>query len=234
VSERPHARKFERAPLSLEVHYRTRGSFLVSYSLNLSKGGLFLETQDFLPVGTRLRVRFRVPGAEDLIETGATVMWVRREVSEDGLPPGLGIQFDGLEEGLGAVIDRMVEDFAGVRIMAIANDTPTQERLGRQIRSILTAEVTQATAAQIVIEGFTGRADLALIDLDASGGEGVPAIARIREAAGPPLPVVALSRDAGQRTAALAAGAELALESPPPYELLRARVLELVGKPVKS
>jgi uncharacterized protein (TIGR02266 family) len=229
VTDRP-VRKFERAPLSLEVSYRTKGSFLVSYSLNLSKGGLFLETQELLPVGTSLRVSFRVPGALDPIETDATVMWVRREVSEDGLPPGLGLQFEALEERLGAVIDGLVQDFAGVRILAVANDNPTQERLGRQIRAILTAEVTQATAAQIVIEGFGGRADLALLDLDASGGEGVTAIRRLREPAGPPLPVLAISRDAELRAAAAAAGAE-AMESPPPYELLRARVLDLVGKP---
>ena len=37
-------RRQPRLPISLEVAYRTAGAFLVSYSINLSKGGIFLET----------------------------------------------------------------------------------------------------------------------------------------------------------------------------------------------
>ena len=149
MNDRPETRRFDRAPLSLEVHYRTQGSFLVSYSVNLSKGGLFLETQDLLPVGTELTVRFAIPGAEQPVETMGKVMWVRRATSDDGLPPGLGLQFDRLEESIGKIIDRLVQDFTGVQLMALADDQAALHRLTRYLQSILTCKVVQAAAAEV-------------------------------------------------------------------------------------
>ncbi len=233
MSERPsNARRFDRAPVVLEVHYRTKGSFLVSYSLNLSKGGLFLETAELLPVGSLLTVRFSVPGT-GVIETEASVMWVRQAVSEEGLPPGLGLQFAGLEERLGSMIDRLVQDFTGMRLLAVAGDGAGQDRLSRQLRSILSADVGVATATQLLIEGFGERADLVLIDLDSTGAEGIGAIHKA-SAASPSIPVVAMTRYPEQATQAIEAGAATVLENPPPYDLLRQRVLDVLGKPFRT
>lgn len=231
---RPLLRKHERAPLALEVHYRTAGSFLVSYSVNLSRGGLFLETTEVLPVGTRIGVRFSVPGMSITVETDATVMWVREVKSEVGLPAGLGLKFESLEEQLGVVIDRLMERFRGMRFLAIAADMQAQDRLARQLRSVLTAEIVQATPAQILIEGLGSRVDLVLVDLDSTGVEGLDSIRRAVSGASPPLPAVAVSRQPELRTAALDAGAEAALENPPPFELLRQRILDALGKPIQG
>jgi type IV pilus assembly protein PilZ len=222
-------RKFARAPVSLEVHYRTRGSFLVSYSLNLSKGGLFLDTPELMPIGSTLTVRFSVPGASQHIETEARVMWVRDEPTEDGLPPGMGLQFDRLEERIGAIIDKLVQDFSGMRLMALAADMPAVERLARYLRSILTCEVVPGLSSAMP-EGFEPRLDLILVDLDSSGDDGVRAIETAQRAA-PPIPAVALTRTPEGRTAAQQAGAAAVLENPPPYELLRECVLDVLGKP---
>jgi type IV pilus assembly protein PilZ len=226
----PHQRRHERADLSLQVQYRTTGSFLVSYSLNLSKGGIFLETTNFLPVGTRLAVRFVIPGADVEVETSAVVMWLRPSVSEDGLPPGMGLRFEQLEDRLGAMIDRIVQGFGGMRLLAVAGDQASQERLSRNLRAILTAEVSQATAAEILIEGFGGKFDLVLIDLDSAGSDGIALIEKARLER-PPIAAVAISRSAELREAAFEAGAEAVLENPPAYELLRQHVLDVLGKP---
>ena len=42
MTEREH----ERMPYSVQVEFRTPNSFLVAYSVNLSRGGLFLETNN--------------------------------------------------------------------------------------------------------------------------------------------------------------------------------------------
>jgi uncharacterized protein (TIGR02266 family) len=229
--ERPNNRRFPRAPLAFEVHYRTRGSFLVSYSLNLSKGGLFLETEELQPLGSNLTVRFSVPGTTTQIETEARVMWVRSEFSSEGLPPGMGLQFDRLEERLGAIIDKLVQDFAGMKLMAVAGDAPSAERLSRYLRSILTCDVVQSLAAETTQSGFATPLDLVLVDLDSARTDGIAAIRVARTGTVPPIPVVALARSFESRTEALQAGATAVLENPPAYDALRDCVLEVLGKP---
>lgn len=231
MSDRSDARQLYRAPVSLEVHYRTEGSFLVSYSLNLSKGGLFLETPSLLPVGSHLTVRFTIPGAAVPVETTAVVMWVRDRVSAEGLPLGLGLRFERLEEHLGALIDGLVQHFQGVRLMVLANDAASQDRIVRNLRTILSADLIRATAATILIEGFASRADLILVDLDSTGSDGLAVIERATTTLSPPLPVVALTRDPRLRDAAVQAGAQSVVENPPPYEVLRHCVLDVLGKP---
>ena len=227
-------RRHERASINLEVQYRTTGSFLVSYSVNLSKGGLFLETSNLLPVGSRLSVRFVIPGAELAVETQAQVMWVRPSVTDEGLPIGMGVRFEHLEDRMGAIIDQIVQGFQGMRLLVVAGDQTSQERLARNLRSILTAEVTQATAAAMLIEGFGDKSDLVLVDLDSSGSDGLALIQKAHEVEGPPVPVVATSRSPELRASAIDAGAEAVLENPPPYDLLRQYVLDVLGKPYRT
>ena len=72
----------------MKVTYRSTGSFLVSYSLNLSKGGLFLESDAPLPVGTTLTLKLQIPGAQEEAVVTGRVAWVRDE-SLSGKPTGM-------------------------------------------------------------------------------------------------------------------------------------------------
>src|SRR6185312_3272044 len=101
-------RKDSRLPAQLEVAYRTQGAFLVSYSVNLSKGGIFLESKTPLPIGTDVQLRLEVPDAGGAFDLVGQVAWVR-QASPDGLPDGMGIQLRDLDERYGETIDRMVE-----------------------------------------------------------------------------------------------------------------------------
>ena len=231
MSPRADTRKFHRVPVTLEVQYRTQGSFLVSYSLNLSKGGLFLETSDLLPVGTQLTIRFTIPGADNPIETRARVMWVRRKTSDEGLPPGLGLQFDNLEGQVGQFIDDMVQRFAGVTLLALADDAPALDRITRYLQSILTCDVKQASSAQVLATGFSRQIDLALVDLDSVGERGLMVVQQAVSAEPPSIPVVALTGKAVLKAMALKEGAAAVLPNPPSYEQLRASVLDVLGKP---
>src|SRR3954470_18208647 len=111
-------RREPRLPISLEVAYRTAGAFLVSYSINLSKGGIFLETATPLEIGEHVSLRFDVPGVGPLDVSGQ-VAWVRTD-SHDGLPDGMGIQFDQLDAQYGSIIDDMVRGFVGLTVLVIA------------------------------------------------------------------------------------------------------------------
>ena len=47
MSDREH----DRIPFSMQVEFRTASSFLVAYSVNLSRGGMFIETDAEVPMG---------------------------------------------------------------------------------------------------------------------------------------------------------------------------------------
>src|SRR5438132_13756977 len=106
--------------------YRTTGNFLVSYSTNLSKGGLFLETSDPLPVGPRLRLLLAVPGIEAPLEVDAKVAWERHEPTVEGHPAGMGIAFAALEEPYGEVVDRIVRSFTGIEMGIVGTPSPAR------------------------------------------------------------------------------------------------------------
>lgn len=84
-----------RVEARIEVRYANGGDELTDYSLNMSTGGLFLETERLLPVETELQVSFNLPDRNDPVRSRARVAWVNepdRRI-KPGLPPGMGLQF---------------------------------------------------------------------------------------------------------------------------------------------
>jgi uncharacterized protein (TIGR02266 family) len=59
---------------------------------NLSREGAFVETSSPLPVGTKVRLQFRLPLAKETIELRAEVARVNPP-SSFGAPPGMGLKF---------------------------------------------------------------------------------------------------------------------------------------------
>src|SRR3954466_12577550 len=100
-------REYPRMPYAVQVEFRTASSFLVAYSVNLSRGGLFIETDVDVPAGAQMTIDFTVPGAGTTSLNGI-VAW-RRGI-EDG-PPGIGIEFQDVAPQLGATIDKLVTGF---------------------------------------------------------------------------------------------------------------------------
>ena len=85
-----------RFDVHLPVYYGVLPQKLVcDYAVDLSTGGLFLETKQVVPVGTLLNVAFTLPGSGTTIMCMARVSWlngpvVRRELL---LPSGMGLEF---------------------------------------------------------------------------------------------------------------------------------------------
>lgn len=93
------ARREQRVVARLEVRYGTDQQQLLSnYSVNISTGGVFLETGDPLPVETPLSLQFALPNRTAPICCQGRVAWVNHPVllHKPDLAPGMGIQFIGL------------------------------------------------------------------------------------------------------------------------------------------
>src|SRR3954464_1300268 len=91
-----------RMPYAVQVEFRTASSFLVAYSVNLSRGGVFIETDADVPSGVLIALDLQVPGA-GLPHPRRLVAWRRGRESTDG-PPGLGIEFQDVVPQLGSMI----------------------------------------------------------------------------------------------------------------------------------
>jgi len=68
---------------------------LTDYSINLSTGGVFIESSMILPEGTELTVKFNLPNSDTIIIANARVAWVNDPLclKKVSLPPGMGLQF---------------------------------------------------------------------------------------------------------------------------------------------
>jgi uncharacterized protein (TIGR02266 family) len=71
------------------------GRLLSDYSINLSTGGVFLETANLMAVDTPLEAEFVLPFRADPIRCRARVAWVNdpRMPKNCRLPAGMGLQF---------------------------------------------------------------------------------------------------------------------------------------------
>jgi len=231
-------RKDSRLPAKLEVAYRTQGAFLVSYSVNLSKGGIFLESTTPLPIGTEVTLRMDVPqaGAFDLI---GQVAWVR-DASPDGLPAGMGIQLHGLDERYGELIDRMVQDFMGLTVLVISEAAERLSLLARYVRSSMTCEILEATNVVEVDNALSSTPDLVVLDIDSGPGRrpsslGLMTIESIKAQTveGSATPVILLAGDLRTRELGKQAGADEVLEAPPSFAALQAAIVRTLSRPTK-
>ena len=85
-----------RLPIRVMVEYETTEDFLFDYTANVSIGGMFIATGEPLQLGTRFRMRFRLPNRKKPIETYAVVRWVVDPEDLGGMQAGMGVQFEEL------------------------------------------------------------------------------------------------------------------------------------------
>jgi uncharacterized protein (TIGR02266 family) len=223
-------REYDRIPYSVQVEFRTASSFLVAYSVNLSRGGIFIETDSELPSGAPLALDLTVPGAGQLQLFGI-VAWRRGLESPDG-PPGIGVEFQDVAPQLGSAIDGLVSSFHGVQILVLSGDRQDRTTLARSIKSIIsTAEILQAADPAVAATLLTSEIDLALVDVDFDP-EGALQTLRAAKLLVPPVPTVAIAANAKLREQARAAGADELATNPPPFSELQVVLLRALSKPV--
>ena len=91
-------RRHERFPVEIEVSYTDGEHFLFSYLTNISEMGIFIRSDDPLPVGTELTVRF---GGREPLELAGEVVWINPVRADgDNINPGMGVRFHQLTPAL--------------------------------------------------------------------------------------------------------------------------------------
>ena len=91
-------RQSQRVQMQAAIDMTSDDNFFSGFSANISDGGLFIATVDYIPKGTQVDLAFTLPTGEKITTVGV-VRWIR-EVNDKDLSsfPGLGIQFTNLDD----------------------------------------------------------------------------------------------------------------------------------------
>jgi len=95
-------RSSPRVTLGIPVQYRFGSTIAAALTLNLSHGGVAIRTTSPLAAGSKVKVRFRLPGAKADVEGEGRVAWSDRRV-------GMGVQFETVEAPQQALVDTFVD-----------------------------------------------------------------------------------------------------------------------------
>ncbi len=221
-------REHQRVPYAVEVKFRTTSSFLVAYSINLSRGGLFLETDANAPEGAAVTLEFSVPNGDPVTVRGK-VVW-RREQSTDAGPTGIGVEFVDVNDALGSLIDRLVSEFPGISVLLLSQDSHNRSTITRMIRSIFgNVEIVTVPDPQLARSIMDEAVDLFVVDIDFDTPQSIAAIEFAKHSRS--IPVVALTTQTELNQKLLDLGADEVQPNPPPFSDFQRSLVKALGKP---
>jgi uncharacterized protein (TIGR02266 family) len=87
------------APLLIQYYCGSDPARVLSnYSVDLSTGGMFIETKELLPIDSPLNIEFIVPEDGRIIKCSGRVSWLNHpeSIKNQNLPTGMGLQFMNL------------------------------------------------------------------------------------------------------------------------------------------
>lgn len=225
------SRDYERAPGRLQVEFRSPTALLVAYTVNLSRGGMFIQCgTDLPPEGAVLDLDITLPD-RSVVELQGVVTWQREAASESG-PRGVGVQFDTLAEELGHIVDKLVVGYSSISILVLSKDARDRKTLLRMIKSIIgTAEVDFVDDFEAATSRIKRETDLVIVDADENSGAATNTLKLA--ASQHAIPTIALAKAAELKEGLLAAGAKEILNNPPSSAALRRAILHLLSTPTR-
>lgn len=231
-------RQFDRATAVIKVNYSSHGALQMDYAQNISRGGLFLATDNSFELGQDIELHLNTHGLDRAIAVPGVVRWIGKR----GTPPvqGIGVQFKLDDPTIKNKIERMVNrvddairqplfaetmEAKSVQIFILdPNDFAAQMyaegiyKMARRGEGDLSGpvEVSRFTAPADLKQTLTERQCNALIiELKSNDFDGVKVIKNLRAEFGESLPIFAVSRPFPRdRYEALEAGATAFLNKP--------------------
>lgn len=95
-------RSHDRIPIDMMVDFGEYSAYQLNRCAqlaNISGGGVFIQTNDLHPVGTKLQLEFGLPGKSKKIQAVAIVRWVYNQPSSvHQNSSGMGVEFESISE----------------------------------------------------------------------------------------------------------------------------------------
>ena len=102
-------RRADRLQHELLVAYRTVDGFITDWAVNISRGGIFINTRHPLAVGTVVKLIISLPDAAFPFDLTGKVIRVQEYDNPSNQVPGMGLEFMDVDEEKRARIERFVE-----------------------------------------------------------------------------------------------------------------------------
>ena len=94
----------------MQVDYASMDDFLADATANISVGGMFIQTERPLAVGTRFRLRLALPGDLRPIDATGEVRWIVSQ-EEGHRIPGMGIRFEEISDSSRRRVEKLLSDW---------------------------------------------------------------------------------------------------------------------------
>jgi uncharacterized protein (TIGR02266 family) len=114
-----------RLGIQVPVEFANLKDFKSARSLDVSARGMFLRTNQVYPVGEDVVLRFSLPGVARPFKAVGRVTWSSPTDTPQGLPAGMGVQFQDLDSQGQGVIEQYVVELLLDRILANQKDNDT-------------------------------------------------------------------------------------------------------------
>ncbi len=151
MADERDSREFPRIQGVFRVKYPSVDRLVVAYSRDLSRGGMFLTTEHFLPLNAVILVQIELPENGGQIPITCRVVYVRDNelAQKTGAKTGMGIQFLDLEQENMARLQRFVADHSVTQepeplgrrqrlrpldVLIIDDDSSARERVAKVFR----------------------------------------------------------------------------------------------------
>src|SRR5579872_6346662 len=116
-------RRADRLQHELLVAYRTVDGFITDWAVNISRGGLFINSRDPQPVGSTVRLIISLPDTAFPFDLTGKVVRVNEFDNPSNQVPGMAIEFIDIDDDKRSRIERFVE-----RLRKELPDPPRQSK----------------------------------------------------------------------------------------------------------
>jgi len=99
-------RRTERAPVTVRIEYSTVDALFSDFTRNINEGGIFVETDEAIPLEGKVELKLRLPGSPEVVHAHGRV--VRIEPATESSAAGIAIEFDQLDSEARDTINRAV------------------------------------------------------------------------------------------------------------------------------
>lgn len=99
-------RRSLRAPVTVRIEYSTVDALFSDFTRNINEGGIFVETDEAIPLEEKVELKLRLPGSPEVVHAHGRV--VRIEPASETSAAGIAIEFDQLDSDAREAINRAV------------------------------------------------------------------------------------------------------------------------------
>ena len=245
-------RQHDRSAAIIKVNYSTHGALKMDYAQNISRGGLFLATNNAFEMHQDIELQLNTPGLKRPVAVPGKVRWI----GERGTPPvrGIGVQFmlddpavRAHVEGMIEMIDQPQEPAQGPggeaqtpkKIYLLEPNDFAAEMYGKGITQMSQRDERVSVPFEVALFKTPdelhaaldqARCDVLIIELKSKALDGLSVIEDLNERYHGELPIFAISKPfEGDRDLALHAGASAFLNKPLQMQTLFNTLLFCLG-----